>query len=210
MMLISQAPSPTGHDPRVIKIVRRHTHDVRNYINSLDLEATLLEEIVTDEEGIESVRRMRDQLTQLEATVRALSSKFAEPQPTPLTSTDLFRMWQLQIAPLMDVSRRLEWQAPNEIAVLTIDANAILSVLRELVLDAWKRAPASTPKAAILVHPGQVIAELREVGHVPPGAEEWIMDHAHLVTLNGGTLRYVPNSESGEAITTLSFPQTLE
>ena len=41
--------------PRLAAFMRQHTHDVRNGLNSLDLETSFLEEFVNDDEGRASV-----------------------------------------------------------------------------------------------------------------------------------------------------------
>ena len=88
-------------DPTDIpQIIHQHVHDVRNSINSLDLQAVLLVELGTDPEVAETLQGMRAEFTQLEATVKALQSKFSEPQPNTLTADDLTQLRKPQIAPV--------------------------------------------------------------------------------------------------------------
>ena len=90
-------------DPaRVVKIIRSHVHDVRNHINSLDLETMLLGELISDPEALGSLARMRSQLAQLEATMKGLVYRFAEPQPIEVTADALLQLWKRQVAPLED------------------------------------------------------------------------------------------------------------
>ena len=87
---------PTG----IQQIIHQHVHDVRNSINSLDLQAVLLEDLGTDREVAATLKGMRAEFTQLEATVKALQSKFAEPQPGTLPADDLTQLRKSQIAPV--------------------------------------------------------------------------------------------------------------
>jgi len=79
----------TEESQRIERIIRKHVHDVRNSISCLDLQAVLLSEVSTDSEVAGTMRRMRAELTQLEATVKALQQNFAEPARPTLTSDDL-------------------------------------------------------------------------------------------------------------------------
>jgi hypothetical protein len=140
----------TEEAQRIERIIRKHVHDVRNSVNCLDLQAELLSGITTDPEVAETLRRMRAELTQLDAAVKALQYKFIEPAPFTLTSGDLLYLWQRQIDNLETADRRMVWSPPPVALAITIDAHAVLSVMRELVLDAWGRAPASVLKAAVI------------------------------------------------------------
>jgi len=88
-------------DPMSIqRIIHQHVHDVRNSINSLDLQAELLEELGTDPEVAATLKAMRAEFTQLETTVKELQSKFSEPQPSTLTADDLTQLRKPQTAPV--------------------------------------------------------------------------------------------------------------
>ena len=208
-----QSPNPSqpaAHDPRIARIVRRHAHDVRNYINSLDLEATLLEDVVTDPDATDSLARMRGQLKQLEATVRSLSYKFSEPQPTTLTASDLFRLWMLQVQPMEDATHSLDARGPTDLKVLEIDPNAVVSVLRDLVVGAWHRCAGAKLKVSVRASQTEVIAELREPLPRSASVEESVREHELLIAVNGGRLDYVVHHDAGEAVTTASFPVVVE
>ena len=88
-------------DPTSIqRIIRQHVHDVRNSINNLGLQAVLLEDLGTDPEVAATLKGMRAEFTQLEATVKALHSKFVEPQPGTHTADDLMQVKEPQAAPM--------------------------------------------------------------------------------------------------------------
>ncbi len=194
---------------RIVSIIRRHAHDVRNSINSLDLEAVLLGELSTDPAVAGTLRRMRVELTQLEATVKALQYKFTEPAPLTLTTNDLMDLWQRQIAPLETATRKIEWSASPEAQDITLDAHAILSVMRELVLAAWGRAPASALKAAVVTMDQHVTLELREpISSTPPAAEA-LEEQQRLVALHGGTLSVSDDVLTGERVISLDFASQL-
>ncbi len=196
----------TEEAQRIQRIISEHVHDVRNSINCLDLEAVLLGELSTDPEVVGTLRRMCSELKQLEATVKALQYKFAEPSPLTLTSGDLLHLWQRQIAPLETADRRIVWSPPPVARDIFLDAHAVLSILRELVLGAWGRAPASVLKAAVITTDRRVALELRESISSTPSAAEVLGEQQRLVATHGGTLAVREDAPAGERIVTLTFP----
>lgn len=201
----SHPSSPiTSHDPRVTAIVRRHTHDVRNYINSLDLEASLLEELITDPDAITSVKRMRAQLSQLEATVRELSVKFTEARPVALTAGDLLHMWKRQVAAVEDDSQPVKWVAPEESKVIMIDPGIIVTVLRELLVGARKRSSSRGLTAGVKTSADAVTAELIEPAQAV-FVEDEIEELRRVITNNGGTLEQ-SHDAAGAWVTKIAFP----
>jgi hypothetical protein len=191
---------------RIERIIRRHVHDVRNSVNCLDLQAVLLSEVTTDPGVAETLRRMRAELTQLDATVKALQYKFTEPAPLTLTSGDLLYLWQRKIAPLETADRRMAWSPPPVARDISLDAQAVLSIMRELVLGAWGRAPASVLKAAVITTDQRVALELREPNSITPPAAEVMGEQHALVATHGGTLTMCEDAPAGERIFTLTFP----
>ena len=61
---------------RIVAFVRQHTHDVRNGLNCLDLETSLLRELITDDEGRQSVDRVRSQVRSMANEMRSLAAVF--------------------------------------------------------------------------------------------------------------------------------------
>lgn len=196
----------TDEAQHIERIIHNHVHDVRNSIHCLNFEAMLLGEISTDPEVTGAVQRMCAELTQLEAAVKALQYKFAAPAPMALTSGDLLHLWQRQIAPLETTSRRISWAAPPTERELTLDAHAVVSAMREIVLAAWGRVPACALKAAVTTTDRSVVMELREPIPKTPPAAAALEQHQRLLAIHGGTLLVGEDVLTGERIVSLSFP----
>lgn len=188
------------------QIIRHHAHEVRNHLNGLELEATLLAELSTDANVLESLVRTRAELSHLGAAVKSLVFKFAEPQPIHLRADDLLQLWKFQIGPWEDVDHKISWLAPLDSPEVRLDAHAIVSVLRALVMAAWTRSPGAALQGVVRTTAQTVFAELREpIPKVPPGAEAWL-EHRRLVELNGGTLAAGEDRSAGQWVSALSFP----
>jgi len=193
-------------EKRLEQIIRHHAHEVRNQLNSLELEAQLLAELSTDVGVLESLARTRVELGHLEATVKSLVFKFAEPQPIHVTAGDLLQLWKFQVSPWANANHRISWSSPLSSRSVHLDAHAVVSVLRALVMAAWGRTPEAALHGAVRTTAQTVIAELREpIPKAPPRAEA-LREHRQLVELNGGTLEAGEDRPAGQWVSALSFP----
>lgn len=209
--------------PRVAAFVRQHTHDVRNDLNSLDLEGALLAEMVTDEEAKESIARIRRQIRQSAAKLKALSAKFNDPRPvpTPLLASDLFEIWQEQGRSLSD-PLEMTWSSKLGSQSLAVDAALMALTLRELLENASQFSPGSKITATATAHPDRVTFELHETKKEPVDPKGWctnplqssrrgayglgLWQAQRIVQAHGGDLsqRYVP--DGGSLVTTVWLP----
>ena len=125
--------------PRVTAFVRQHTHDVRNHLNGIDLEAALLRELITDPEALEGVARLRQQVRDTAAELRVLSNRLADPvpRPTAISAAELFEIWQEQCATVRDAPCAIHWQSDLDGQQLQLDAGLVTGALLELVQNAF-------------------------------------------------------------------------
>lgn len=195
----------TDNRTRIERIIYKHVHDVRNSINCLDLLAVMVADFATDPAAAPLMETMRTELTQLEVTLNSLQFKFAEPRPRTITADDLLQLWRKMIAPLENATHPIEWTPPSAPGTLTIDVDAILSVLRELVISGWYRSAGGLLQAAVSTTETSVLAEVRQpLPRTPPELHE-IEEARRLVEMNGGTLDVSENTVSGERVVTLKF-----
>jgi hypothetical protein len=200
--LPSPMTSSSPQDSRVNAIMRKHAHDVRNYVNCLDLDASFLEELVADPEAVTTVQRMRGQLRQLDLVVKSLSVKFAEPRPVTITAADLLQLWQHQVTVFDGSSGSIAWLAPTELKVVTLDPGVIVIVLRELTMEAATRC--RSVKAGVRTSADEVTAYIEEAGKGVPSDE--LGERLLLVAANGGRLHRAHDVVAGIWVTSLSFP----
>ncbi|HET6408998.1 MAG TPA: hypothetical protein VFG14_14015 [Chthoniobacteraceae bacterium] len=200
---------------RVADFVRQHTHDVRNDLNSLDLEGSLLAEIVTDEEAKESIDRMRRQIRQAASKLKALSARFSEPRPvaTPLAAGDLFEIWHEQEGTLSGPTNAT-WNSKLRGEELSVDAALMAIALRELLENAASFSAGGQIAASAYTASDQAIFELQETKADPVDPEKWcasplqsgkrggyglgLWQANRIVRAHGGELsqKYVPEGKS--------------
>lgn len=149
--------------PRLSAFMRQHTHDVRNGLNSLDLEAALLVEIVTDDESRESAGRVRAQLRSVADQLRAMSALFHEPQPyaAPLAARELMLIWREQLAALPEAPD-IGWIEETGDEKVNVDATMMAAVFRELLVNARVFRDGGPATASVRREGDDVIFELRE------------------------------------------------
>ncbi len=158
---------------RVAAFVRQHTHDVRNGLNSVDLETGILEEFVTEEEGRESLQRLRRQIRTLAEHLRTLAGNFQDPVPVtvPIAARQLFLLWREKHAGL---PRAPEVQWADELGDerVRVDVEMMGTVFRELLINAVAFSAHEMVKASARAHAGSVIFELEEPkkGELDPSA----------------------------------------
>ena len=209
--------------PHLAKFIRHHTHDVRNSLNSLDLEASMIAELIPDGEAGESARRIRAQIRRLAADLRALAARFAEPRPSRshCAAHELLLIWQDQLAAL-DPAPAVQWGDTPSGAEVNVDATALANVFRELLVNAHAFGNGAPLLATVRIEDGQVAFELHEPKDAPIETASWgrapfaslrqghyglgLWEAQRTIAASGGEVQRRFSLDAMELITTLSFP----
>lgn len=161
---------------RVAAFVRQHTHDVRNDLNSLDLETELLRDLVTDLEATSSLQSMQKQLRNAAMQLRTLASLFHDVQPmlepTPVHS--LLKIWHEKHAALPKPPE-VSWvdELGAEEANVDVDVGMFAKVFQELLLNAAAFSPGAALTAVARRSGKDIIFELREPKKAPVDPGTW-------------------------------------
>lgn len=212
---------------RVTAFVRQHTHDVRNHLNGIDLEAALLRELITDPEALEGVARLRQQVRDTAAGLRALSNRLADPVPRPgaITAAELFEIWQEQCATIRDPPCAVHWESKLNGHNLHLDAALVSAALLELVQNAFHFHEA--PRA-IACSGGEREAAVefvvREGKSTPPDFSRWgqaplestrrgamglgLWTVQRVISATGGQIERQFDNQEGALVTVVRLPRT--
>ncbi len=149
--------------PRLAAFLRQHTHDVRNVLNSLELETALLQELVADAEGRACVDRIRSQVRAFGGQMRSLSGLFQEPRPdaAPIAASELFLIWKDQESDLKH-PLEVEWVGNLGAEKVHVDTMMMSAVFRELLMNASAFSAGGKVTASARREDGDVVFELRE------------------------------------------------
>lgn len=160
--------------PRLAAFVRQHTHDLRNGLNSLDLETAFLEEFISDDEGRASLSRVRQQVRGLAQQLRAMSGLFQEPQPflAPLAARELMLIWREQHESLPEPPA-VEWVDEIGDEKVQVDAELMATVFRELLANAHAFRDGQPAIATVRREGGEVVFDLREPKATPVDTAGW-------------------------------------
>ncbi len=208
---------------RIAGFVRQHTHDLRNELNGLDLEAALLADIVTDPEALEGVARMRAEIRKIAANLRVLSAKFADSRPNllRLPAQELFLIWQDQLRE-MPAKSAVEWTGSLGTEQVNVDPMALAAAFREMLANAQAFGTGAPLRATARASDGRVVFELREpkVDSVDParwGRNPFVSTHrgryglglcgvVSAIEASGGEIGWSFDADGAELVTTVSFP----
>ncbi|MDB6069944.1 MAG: hypothetical protein JWL81_1115 [Verrucomicrobiales bacterium] len=186
-------------------IVRRHAHDVRNHLNGLELNATLLGELVEDPDAAETVAQMRRILSQLEENIKSLLIRFDEPRPVMVAAGDLLQLWRMQVRRFEGSEHHLLWPDVQAGQSLEVDAKAVVSVLCELTLAAWKRGNGQPLQAGLNCTDGEVTVSLSEPGQRMPFPQDLASATGRFIALHGGLMKSGPDESGHFWVTSLTF-----
>lgn len=148
---------------RVAAFIRQHTHDVRNGLNSLDLETSLLRELVPEGEAREGVERLRKQLRVLAEQMRSLSGYFQNLKPfsAVISARDLLEIWREKHADLASPPD-VTWADELGDERVNVDPEMMATVFRELLMNAAAFTAPQPLAASARASDGEILYELRE------------------------------------------------
>jgi K+-sensing histidine kinase KdpD len=123
----------------VAKFVRQISHDVRNNLGSMDLQAAYAMELITDAEVIAELRKLRGMITTTAKMLQVMSRSFQAPKPEPITLAarillEDFRDRFMKLHP--EEAPRLEWRIELADEVISVDIELIFGALLECCRNA--------------------------------------------------------------------------
>jgi signal transduction histidine kinase len=232
-MASGEPPLPTGTEAplvpfeRVVSMVRHLTHDARNGLNSVDLQAAYVAELVTDDETRREVKQLRAMISNATKLFQSLSARFWVASPhfvtysAPMFMED-FRDRLKRMLP--DHAGEIAWTEEIADTSVRVDVEMVFSGLSEFFKNAFDfREAGQKIEAHAATMDGHFLMELREGKTVLPSpATEWGIDplistrragyglglfHARqILALHGADLAFDFDSAAGRLTTRITFP----
>jgi signal transduction histidine kinase len=141
---MSEASIPAENVPDVtfqqlVKFIRQVTHDVRNGLNAIDLQAAFVGELAVDGEVAEEAAKLRKMVAHVTADMQELTSRFAEIRPVLMECPVDEFMHSFREAVNEEFgsqAKRLVWEAKTGMEEVEMDYTLLSRALMELVRNA--------------------------------------------------------------------------
>jgi len=232
-MSSGESPSPARTEAlqvpfeRVVSMVRHLTHDARNGLNSVDLQAAYVAELVTDDETRAEVKQLRAMILNATKLFQSLSARFwvASPQFVTYSAPIFMEDFRDRLKrTLPDRADEIAWTEDIAELSVRVDVEMIFSGISEFFKNAFDFREAGQGIAAhAATKDGHFLIEIREGKTAlssPPA--QWGVDpmvstrragyglglfHARqILALHGADLAYDYDSAAGRLTTRITFP----
>ncbi len=211
----------------VRKFVRQYSHDFRNHLGALDLQAAFLSELVTDPESAGEVRILRTMVADAVAALEAVSDRMSVPRPSFLSlDVKLFLevLKERVVSRFPEESARLIWTVELDAGLVSVDLEIVFRAFAELIGNAlFFQAPAGDLPIRVSEEAGRLRCEIFEKLPVMPEAPERCglrpfestrrgayglgLFHARQsLDLHGGAVSFVCDPGQSQLITVIELP----
>jgi signal transduction histidine kinase len=151
---------------RVAKFVRQLSHDVRNNLGSMDLQAAYVAEIIQDSEAIEELRKLRGMITTAAKALQGISRNFQAPKPNlvSLTARILLEDFRERLEKQLPAERPpIEWEIALGEETICVDIEMIFGALLECCRNALHFHEGTEPiRIKAFCAAGNLVVELKE------------------------------------------------
>jgi signal transduction histidine kinase len=225
--------SKDGKDSQLIRwsdttrFIRQLGHDLRNDLNAIELQSAYLSELETNEESKSEIKRLREIVSGLAATLEGLSRLVGDVRPNliPYRADDFLEDLRSQIERgLPNESGEITWDVQLAEFTLNIDPQLFQEVFMELVSNAFRHDRGQGPLIATAkIENNEFFLTLEEPKtRVVSSVENWgreplrNMSQRHyglglnraraIVEAHGGQLRARYDENISALVTTLILP----
>ena len=158
--------SPNVPWPDVVTFVRQLGHDIRNNLNAVELQSAYLAELANDAELKGEVKRLREMVSEIGASLQRLSAALGQTTPTMISypASDFVDDVRQKLAKeLPDAASKVSWDVQLTDQKLHIDPMLVQQALLELFANAiHHERNAKEIKAKAYANADNFVFELQE------------------------------------------------
>jgi signal transduction histidine kinase len=163
---------------RIAGMVRHLTHDIRNGLNTLDLQASFLQELVTDPETAPEVKRIRAMISSTAKTLQTFSSTFwlAEVHPVTYSAKMFIEDFRNRLSSVLpEHTVKIKWTETLGAESIPVDIEMIFRAFSEFFKNAIHFGEKDRPVSVrVFSEDGRFILELREgKSELPSPPDTW-------------------------------------
>jgi signal transduction histidine kinase len=212
---------------RVATFVRQLSHDVRNNLGSMDLQAAYVAELIQDSEAIEELRKLRGMVTSAAKALQSISRNFQTPRPNlvSLEARILLEDFQERLEKQLPAERApIEWEIALDDETICVDIEMIFGALLECCRNALHFHEGTEPiRIRAFATAGNLVVELKEkrsAVEIPP--ETWgqepfcstrrggyglgLFYAAQILAVHGGAVQFAHDAGSATLTTRVTLP----
>jgi nitrogen-specific signal transduction histidine kinase len=163
---------------RVAGLVRHLTHDIRNGLNTLDLQASFLQELVNDPEASPEVKRIRSMISTTAKTLQNFSSTFwlGEMHPVTYSAEMLVEDFRARLVSVLpEQAKEITWTVELGKEAIAVDIELIFRAFSEFFKNAIHfRENEGAISVRVFAEKERFVLELRETKtEVSSQPESW-------------------------------------
>ena len=136
--IMNEASVPCCPLSDVSVLIRHHAHEVRNALNGMELELTLLDHGAPAPGTQEAIARLRQAVTQIGGCVQGLSAKFGTETPSPILALQIAERWAADARHWLASAG--DWQIQLSDEIVCVEPALICTLLLELLEMAVRMA----------------------------------------------------------------------
>ena len=124
-----------------VRFVRQLSHDLRNYLNAIELQSTYINELNDDAELKREINRLREMIAGMTSALQKLSESLREPKPDLISyrAADFIEDLRKKIGhDFPEESTEVSWKVETGDSVLNIDPQLLEQVIIELFANAFQ------------------------------------------------------------------------
>ncbi|MBV9490452.1 MAG: sensor histidine kinase [Verrucomicrobia bacterium] len=160
------------------RVLRRLSHNVRNHLNTAELEAAFAAEITTDADVRQSLRRMRQSFDKIARELESLLARLQTPvvEPIDVRGDEFFRALRQDSETHLGTATPIHWDwLPSAPERVCLDLDLACRIIRELLDNAIRyRSDQSRPLCVRAGgQPGRLELEIIEPKLAQPDLNAW-------------------------------------
>jgi len=164
--------------PRLVNFVKQVTHDVRNGLNAIDLQAAFIAEIAGEGEVADELGKLRKIIGHVTSDMQELSTRFGELRPVVMEypiQEFLQGLKELVEEQFETQAKRIVWETKAGDQEMEMDYSLLINALMELIRNAiFFREGDQAIHFTAWNERDDVIFEVRQTRALPvPDADEW-------------------------------------
>ena len=155
--IMPDKPAQNGKDSQsapwsdVIRFIGQLSHDLRNDLNAIELQSAYVDELETNEEFKNEIKRLREMISGLASTLQRLSRAVDEVKPNPISyqATDFVQDLRTKIEhDFPNESTEISWDIQLGDATLNVDPQFFEEAFTELFTNALRHDRGKGPVLA--------------------------------------------------------------